>query len=1086
MTEPKPRSLRRSDLARTAQPEAVPSGGDAVTEVVSEALRVVLGVRTMDRSQRFADLGRDSLLAVRVLAWCREALGVRLPLKLLASSTTVGEFVDAVRELHAAATPGEAAPAALRTTVVSGGTVPLATPQRALYSLYSVRPELPVYNVPVVLAYDGPLDTGRLADALAALGARHAVLRCAFDVTEDGPVARVGAVERLEFDEITVVTAEDADAEARRFAASPIDLSARAATARLIHAGTDHHVLVLVVHHIVCDGWSLRVLARDLTHLYRDGDDRSLPVLTGDVFVAHQALDIVEHGEQTETYWRERMDSAPELLRLPLDRERRRTRDFRGVRLPFELPDDQVAALREFANTRGVSVFTALSAVLSVLLQRYTGHDDVVFTFPAARRANLETHELVGYLVTMVPLRARLHGDPVVSDVLSRLHTDISDAYEHAAMGIDRVAELTGAVRDATYATYAQVALVLLPGEDDIAAPGSTAVRRIDLGTDTTKFDMSWYFEETRDGMRGYVEYATELFDASTVEQLAAHFHTLLESLLEPGAANVRISGLRMLARGEAMPAATDTSGPDDWQPVHTMVERWASETPDAPALWHNGVHVSYRELNARANVLAAELLRHGIGAEHLVGIAVQRSPEQMAAVLAVLKAGAAYLPLDPSYPADRREYMVRDSGLRTVITAGPGLPGIPGGVDVVDVTGVDGVDLDGEARDPGVPVQAKQLAYVIYTSGTTGAPKGAELTHDGLANVIQASLKDFGLDRDSRVLQFVSFSFDASVWEMFMGLASGGTLCLAPPDLASAEHSIEQTIRDSGATLVYLPPALLSTIDPSAVPGVRTVITGGDRISAQLRNGWAERARFFVAYGPTEGTIVQTWQDCSESSQDTPPIGVPFDNVVLYVLDRNGDPAPPGVVGEVHVGGVAVGRGYRHRPGLTADRFVPDPFSATPGARMYRTGDLVRLTRAGAMMFVARADQQVKIRGYRIEIGEVEAALRAVDGVGDAVAIAEPGVSGLPRLVAYVVSGQGADFGAVVRSRLRTRLPDHMVPSVVHVVEEFPLTVNGKIDRRALPDAVRPAPDALGQALARVEAMSDEQARAFLESLGQ
>ncbi|MFI6044219.1 amino acid adenylation domain-containing protein [Nocardia sp. NPDC051321] len=519
-----------------------------------------------------------------------------------------------------------------------------------------------------------------------------------------------------------------------------------------------------------------------------------------------------------------------------------------------------------------------------------------------------------------------------------------------------------------------------------------------------------------------------------------------------------------------------------DWLPVHTMVERWAEKTPDAPALWHEGSEIGYGELNMRANAIAAELIRRRIGAEHLVGISIPRAPEQLAAVLGVLKAGAAYLPLDPAYPAKRREYMVRDSGLRTVLTRRSTLHAGQVGADIIDI---DGIETHRELRDPGIAVRPDQLAYVIYTSGTTGQPKGVELTHGGLANVIRASLTDFALDRSSRVLQFVSFSFDASVWEMFMGLGSGGTLCLAPPDLATAEHSIDRTIRDSRVTLIYLPPALLSTIDPGTVPDIRTVITGGDRISAELRNRWAETARFFVGYGPTEGTIVQTWQECAVRSPSVPSIGLPIENVLLYVLDQRGDPAPPGVVGEVYVGGIAVGRGYRHRPALAAARFVADPFSPTPGARMYRTGDLVRRTEDGAMMFVARADQQIKIRGYRIEIGEVEAALRAIDGVHEAVAVAEPGVSGLPRLIAYVVAEATTDFGRSVRERLRDRLPEHMVPSVVHVVDHFPLTVNGKIDRKALSSLIRSAPAAVEQALARVEAMSDEQARALLDSLG-
>lgn len=1086
--EPVTRSVRRSALARrvTAKPDAgVGPSRDRVTEVVAEALRAVLGLERVDRSARFADIGRDSLLAVRILGWCREALDVRLPLRLLTTSSTVGEFIDAVRELHDRANqPDLSADAA--TTVVNGP-VPLTRAQQALYSLYALGPDLPVYNVNLVLRFTGGVDRARLATAMRALAARHEVLRCRFEMGPEGPVARLVDEAVPDLDEVRTADSTMADDLVRKFVEQPVDLAQGVARARLVRVDETHSVLVLVVHHIVCDGWSLRLLARDLTHLYRDGDDSALPVIKASALEAHLRADRADVAQAIE-YWKDRLHDAPELLRLPLDRSRAAVRGYRGARLPIVLGARRTRQLEELGARHGTTLFTTLALALSVLLQRYTGQDDLVFTFPVARREELDTHELVAYLVTMVPLRVRLDGDPLAGDLLAGLHADIAEAYEHAALPLERIVDAVGAAHDSSYVAFGQVALALLPGRDDLAGSPGLEVERVDVGTRTTKFDMSWYFEETDDGLVGYVEYASELFDVETIDQLVRHFEDLLGSLIASDALGRRVSALPM-AQGETTHSIGALADQTGWQPAHELFEQWAEKTPDAPALWHEGAHITYAELNSRANALARYLLERGVGRETLVGISVERSPEQLTAVLAVLKAGAAYLPVDPGYPAERQQYMVEDSGLRTIIAradraaqwraARPDL-------DVVDVD--DAVHRQG-GPNPGVAVEHGQLAYVIYTSGTTGKPKGAELTHGGLANVIRCSIEDFDLGGTSRVLQFVSFSFDASVWEIFMGLASGGVLCLAPPDLATARESIDHTIRESGATLLYLPPALLATIDPASVPDVRVVITGGDRISAELRNRWASRARFFVAYGPTEGTIVQTWQERPEESTEVPPIGLPFRNVVLHVLDRDGRPTPPGVVGEVHVGGVAVGRGYRARAALTADRFIPDPFSPVPGARMYRTGDLVRTTREGSITFVGRADQQVKIRGYRIEIGEVEGALRAIDGVDDAVVVPEPGAGGQQRLVAYLRLG-----GAViadhpdrrVRERLRGILPEHMVPSVVHVVDAFPLTANGKVDRRALPGAVvaPAAGPSLEEALALAEALSDEEARAVLETL--
>lgn len=1064
--------------------------GTRIDDVLADALRSVVGEAAMGADTRFSDLGGDSLRAVRVLSACWRALGVELPLHALKPGTRMAEFR---RLLHDAVAQNGDEQADEQDHHVEriarqepGTSVPLPPNLESLYSFYRVDPGSAAYNVPLVLRFDAAgtgVGEARLHSALHAVAVHHTALRTVFTVEDGQAAGSVRPEPHIDWDSVDLTGSAGPESEAERVvhdvAREPLDLERTPVRARLIHVHKGCSMLVLVLHHIVCDEWSLRVLVQDLLDFLRSpavrGPAEERPLGALDVAAWERDRLCERRRDELAEHWRRALDGTAEVLELPTDRPRPGTRSFRGARLPVRLDSNLVRALTACAHNAGTTLFTALAAGCSLTLRRYTGQDDFVLGFPVAGRVRPEFERVLGYLTKTVPLRVRLDDQPSVRTLLGRLHDGIAEAQEHAELPLETIAEAAGIPRLAGTPALIQCALVLFSEQHQPIPPEGVGVEVDERGTDTAKFDLNWYLEERGGELAGYVEFATDLFDPATVEQIHRHFMRLLHELT---AADQRDTAawLPMLTGSEqaALLDQPDAGGAadDEWESVHRMVERQAVARPDHPALWCAGVSVTYAEMNARANALARALCARGIGAEDLVGIHLRRSPEQMVAVLAVLKAGAAYLPLDPTYPHERLSGMAADAGLSAVVAVDGRTTFSTAAERVIDVaTGAD----DPDSENPDVPTTAGQLAYVIYTSGTTGRPKGVQITHRSLANVIRASGRDFAIDETTRVLQVVSFSFDASVWEIFMALASGATLCLGPPDVAHAERSIEEVIRESGATLVYLPPALLSLVDPSAVPQVRVVITGGDLITPELRRTWTERCRFFVAYGPTEGTIVQTWQEHRETGAAL-PIGRPFAGVRLYVLDDELSPVPEGAVGEVYVGGLAVSRGYRGLPGLTARAYLPDPYADLPGARMYRTGDRVRRLRGGELTFVGRTDHQVKIRGYRIEPAEVEAALSSINGVEAAVVTAESGPNGRAQLVAYVVA-PGHTTAERLRDGLRPQLPEHMVPTRIHRVPTIPLTVNGKVDRVALPALADVDDDSLAQLLDVVENSSSPDA---------
>jgi amino acid adenylation domain-containing protein len=939
----------------------------------------------------------------------------------------------------------------------------------------------------------------------------------------------------------------------------------------LLRLADDEHVLLLTLHHIITDGWSMGVLVRELATLYAHGGQATaldpLPLQYAD-YAAWQRQQLESTALETQlAYWRERLTGAPPLLELTTDRPRPPVQSYCGATFHFELPANLTERIAVLCRQEEATPFMALLAAFQVVLARYSSQDDFCIGTPIANRTRAEVEGLIGFFVNTLVLRADLSSNPSFRDLLQRVKMAALGAYAHQDVPFETLVEQLQPQRNLSYNPLFQVMFVFqnTPAEQ-LRLPGLD-MRVLPVESGVAKFDLTLIMEERPDGLHAALEYNTDLFDETTIARMADHFTTLLDhAITEP---DTPIGGLQLLTEAERRQLLVewnDTAAafPAD-RCAHHLFEAHVARDPDAPALTFAGTTLSYGELNRRANQLAHFLRKRGVGPETLVGICIERSLEMIVAALGVLKAGGAYVPLDPTYPPERLAFMLEDAQPTVVLgsggvgewrsggvgewrSGGVGEWGSGEGVPRTTNHGGRWIDLNAEwwgiereaETNPEVDVTPDNLAYVIYTSGSTGLPKGTLLQHRGLCNLTPAQRRAFGVGPGSRVLQFSPFSFDASVWELVMALGNGATLCLAPQETLASGPELLRLLRAERITIATLPPSLLAVLEPTALPELQTVVAAGEACSREIVAAWAPNRQFFNAYGPTETTVCATIYRCAADDPLPPPIGRPLPNFQLYVLDQHAQPVPIGVPGELHVGGVGVARGYLNRPELTAEQFIANPFAddgrrttddgrrADDGRRttdheprttdngqrttdhlqsprLYKTGDLVRYRRDGNLEFLGRVDHQVKLRGFRIELGEIEAMLRRQPGVQDALVRMHTFAPGDQGLVAYIVDGglgaggweqgtgnrdqgignrdQGSNDGqrttdneqqttdneqrttddgrqttddgqlaTALRARLREQLPEYMVPVHYVVLEAWPLTPSGKIDRSALP----------------------------------
>ncbi|MFE9823414.1 amino acid adenylation domain-containing protein [Streptomyces sp. NPDC005791] len=1056
-------------------------------EILCGLFADVLGLAAAGADDNFFSLGGHSLLATRLVARIRTALGVEVQVKALFEHPTPAALAAALDGAEEARRPLERAPG-------RPDPLPLSFAQQRLWFLNRFEGPSATYNVPLVLRLEGPLDADALESALADVVGRHESLRTVFPDT-DG-VARQVVLDAGGAD-LDLTPRETGPAQLdevlRTEVSHAFDVSAELPVrARLLRLGDDDHVLVLVVHHIAGDGWSLAPLARDLGEAYRARTEGVEPPWTelgvqyADYTLWQRALlgdEDAPDGQAARQleFWRTALAGAPDLLDLPYDRPRPTVTAHSGDAFAFPVGAETHRALADLARARGCSLFMVLQAALSVLLSRHGAGEDIPLGTAVAGRTDEALDDLVGFFVNTLVLRTDLSGDPTFSDVLDRVREFDLAAYAHQDVPFERLVDTLSPVRAQNHHPLFQTMLVLQNQADAVVdLPGLTVTPQ-PVRTGISKFDLTFTFTETRDGaggpagLDGVLEFSTELFAHSTAHALAGRLTRLLASLAaDPGG---RVHAADVLDASERRSLESAAHGPVRPGPAGTAPEGFRARcawNPAAVAVLDGTNRLTFGELDALSDDLAHHLHSRGIGRGDLVALALEGTADQVVAMLAVAKAGAAYLPVDLEYPQARIAHMLDDARPALLLTHGTARAARYGAsvpclaLDDRAAWSTGGTVPQAAAPDP------RDAAYVIYTSGSTGLPKGVVVTHAALTNHMAWMAGHLGLTEDDRVLARTSPSFDASVWETWLPLLHGGSTCPVPPALNHDPAGLLARMRETGTTLAQFVPSHLSVVltetTPDEAPAtLRAVLCGGEPLPRHLaeRLGRAWRVEVHNLYGPTETAIDATAHHHRGGDTDAPtgegnvPLGRPVDNTRAYVLDAGLRPVPPGVTGELHVAGDGLARGYLGRPGLTAARFVADPYGP-PGSRMYRTGDLVRRDADGLLSYVARADDQVKLHGFRIEPGEIEAALTALHGIAAACVLVREDRPGERRLVAYTVSDARGGAVALTDGELRARLipvlPPYMVPAVFVPLDALPLLPNGKTDRRALPVPERPA----------------------------
>jgi amino acid adenylation domain-containing protein len=977
---------------------------------------------------------------------------------------------------------GNAAPA--REAIVRGpidGPVPVSFAQQGQWFLWQLNPANTAYHVGGGLGFSGALDVAALQDAMQAIAKRHEALRTVFGPGPEGlPEQRVLAEVRIDIPFVDLSMLDAAARETRYDAAvaqvcrTAFDLTTGPLLrCALLKMADGEHQLLLMMHHIISDAWSVQLMLDDLAEAYalrtKDlPDTRPEPEISYVDFSLWQRKWLGNgEGERQLAYWRKRLGANQPVLALTTDRPRSAEAHYSAAQHSLDLPAGLAQELKQLSRTQGGTLFMALLTAFQALLFRYTGQNEIRVGVPVAGRSRPETSGVIGVFINTLVLDARLHARTSLAELLAQVRDTSIEAQAHQDLPFECLVQALRAEHGHTAAPLFQVMFNHL-GQGDRPLRGWPAlqVRRIDLEERAAPFELTLETIEREDGgIRANFRYAAELFDPQTIERMAGHYQRVLEALVRLPAS--KLGELELLGDAEQKQLAqwgVNTHRRGEAQCVHRLIEQQAVERPDAVALIFGDEVLSYGELNRRANLLAHRLIAEGVRPEAKVGVALERSTELVVGLLAILKAGGAYVPLDPEYPVDRIAYMVEDSALALVLTQSRLKERLPLNARTA-VLALDTLDLGACPQDnPAVALHSENLAYVIYTSGSTGKPKGAANRHGALHNRLVWMQQAYQLGESDTVLQKTPFSFDVSVWEFFWPLMFGARLAVANPGDHREPARLAQLIRTHEVSTLHFVPSMLQAFlahqGVEACTSLRRIVCSGEALPAEAQNEVFRRlpqAALCNLYGPTEAAIDVTHWTCRDDGRSQVAIGQPIDDTQTYVLDAELNLMPPGAAGELYLGGAGLARGYVQRAALTAERFVADPFdSSEGGGRLYRTGDLVRWNSEGQLDYLGRIDHQVKIRGFRIELGEIEAQLLAQTEVREAVVVASQGAGGA-RLVAYVSAqaGQSIDT-ARLREHLGRALPDYMVPGLVVVLETLPLNPNGKVDRKALPEPER------------------------------
>ncbi|HYP22808.1 MAG TPA: amino acid adenylation domain-containing protein, partial [Actinomycetota bacterium] len=1056
----------RAALAARA-PQAGPGSAAAprtpTEQVLASMWQKLLGIDAAGVDESFFDLGGHSLVATQLVSRIRHAFGVSLPLRTVFEWPTIAGLAAVIER----SADGDVDELPL-TPIELVEPVPLSFAQQRLWFIDQFKPGSADYVIAARAELEGPLDVDALEYALKALARRHEALRTTFPA-HGGEARQAISPDPVVVFETFDLTREPTAAAAdlvQAQAARPFDLSAGPLwRTALIRLEEKRHVFVTCMHHIVSDGWSLGILASELSELYsarveaREPDLPELEVSYADFAVWQRRWFAGDELTRQLSYWKERLEGAPAVLELPTDRPRPPIQSFEGATVGFTLPKDLSDEIAKLARAHEVTTFMVTLAAFELLLHRYTGATDIVVGSPIAGRNRSEIEGLIGFFVNTLVLRTDLSGDPTFAELLERVREVALGAYAHQDLPFEKLVEELGIDRDLAHSPAVQVMFVFQntpPG--DLALAGTNRAR-LDAPTNEVAVDVTLDVTETEAGLVAQAVYNADLFDRRTMEAFLRHFGNVLEAVARD--AETPLSRVELLDPDERATIVTGfnpppTPFPDDVR-VHEVFERVADERGNAPAVVYGDETLSYTELDVRANRLARHLAAHGVGRGDLVAVVLERGIDLVISLLAILKAGAAYLPIDPENPRRRTAFMLEDSEARVAVTGGTTPAGGLAAATVISLDGDAAAIAAHDASAPAVPGEAADVAYAIYTSGSTGTPKGICIPHRAIARLVLDT--DYvKLGPHSVVAQLANASFDAATFEIWGPLLNGGVVAGIEKDVALDAGRLREALRAHGVDTAFLTTALFNQLvaeDPSLFSSLDTLLVGGEAHDPSMVRRCLDAeppAKLCNVYGPTECTTFSTWYPIESVPKGATsiPIGRPIANTKVHVLDSAMNPLPVGVPGEVHVGGPGLAAGYLDRPELTKERFVPDPFASDdPSARLYKTGDLGRYLPSGDVEFLARMDSQVKIRGFRVELGEVEAALAEHPHVKESVVtVAE--ARGDKRLVAYF-AGDGVEV-AELRRFVSERVPFYMVPSEYVELDALPLNANGKVDRRALP----------------------------------
>ena len=1079
------RSSSTSDL--TPVPGMPELTAESIEAWLVAQLAAKAGVResSIDTHESILRYGLDSLTAAELTQMFEEHLGVSLPIVELLQGLTIKELASRA----AARVPAETA---LPTTAIAAhGSMteyPLSYGQRALWFLYKLAPESTAYNIVRAVRVHSELDVLALKRAFQALLDRHPSLRSNFDAPQGKPRQKISRDVEISFHVEDAVSWTERELTERliKEAHSPFQLEQGSLlNIKLFTRSAQNYILLFSIHHIIADLWSLAILVHELGLLYEaetNGSHLQLPAIAPQYsdFVRWQAEMLASpQGEMLWQYWKQKLSGELPVLELPTDRPRSPLQTYEGASYTFSLSETLTLKLKSLAQAADVTLYMLLLAAFEALLFRYTAQEDIIIGSVAAGRNRPEWNKVVGYFVNPIVLRVNLSGKTTFQSLLQRVKSTVIDAFAFQDYPYDLLVERLQPVRDASRQPLFQIMFVLqkahLLNDEGLASLalneagaqvklGRLELESIALEQQAAQFDLTLAMAETGGCLSGSFQYNTDLFDPATISRMTSHFQNLLEAVVVD--AGCPVSDLPLLSEAERKQIllewnATESAYPAE-QCLHELFEQQVERTPDRVALVYEEQQLSYAELNRRANQLAHSLRELGVGAEAKVGVMMERSAEMVIALLGILKAGGAYVPLDPTYPAERLSFMLADADVAVLLTQQrlrATLPECQAKVICLDTDWSETIDLH-SSENPFTQTAAHHPAYVIYTSGSTGQPKGVINTHDGICNRLLWMQQTYQLTETDCVLQKTPFSFDVSVWEFFWPLMTGARLVMARPGGHQDSAYLVKLIAEQQITTLHFVPSMLQVFleekGLDQCQSLRRVMSSGEALSHTLQERFFEqlKAELHNLYGPTEAAVDVTYWACERDSvRRVVPIGRPIANTQTYVLDERMQVVQVGVAGELYLAGAGLARGYLKRADLTAEKFIPNPFSTEAGTRMYRTGDLARYLPDGNIEYLGRIDYQVKVRGFRIELSEIEQVLAEHAAVRDCIVMAHEDASGDKRLVAYlVVDREQEPTASELRSYVGERLPDYMVPRSMVLLERMPLTSNGKVDRRALP----------------------------------